>query len=104
MILNDYQDVVKAGVTPEQEVLTKHFCYFGPVPENLYLAVKDEKWSAALRLAATMAGAEVEDRPELRLRFWGQGLGEHAMVMLSGMTNLDLNARLTIGEVLALSY
>ncbi|CAK3772217.1 Serine threonine- kinase ppk4 [Lecanosticta acicola] len=104
LVLNDYQRLVKAGITPEQEVLTKHFCYFGPVPESLYQQIEDEKWRAALQLASRMAEAEVEERPMLRLRVWGQELGDKAMDMLSGMTNLDPKARLTIDQVLALPY
>lgn len=102
--MNNYQDLAKAGITPEQEILTKHFCYFGPVLESLYQQIKDEKWRTALRLASRMAEAEVKERPMLRYTVWGQELGEAAMELLSGMTNLDPKARLTIDQVLALPY
>lgn len=102
--MNDYQSLKKAGITPEQEIVTKHFCYFGPVPESLYQQIKDEDWRNALRLAAQMADAEVEERPVLRMSFWGEELGPAALDMLSGMTNLDPKARLTIDEVLAHPY
>ncbi|GAB1732624.1 hypothetical protein NU195Hw_g3713t1 [Hortaea werneckii] len=104
LILNDYQNLAKAGVTPEQEVLTRHFCYFGPVPDSLYQQIKDEKWRHALQLASSMAEAEVKERPMLRLRAWGQELGESAPDLLSGMTNIDPKGRLTIDQVLAHPY
>ncbi|CZS96161.1 uncharacterized protein RAG0_05596 [Rhynchosporium agropyri] len=104
LILNDYQKLVKAGISPEQEVVTRHFCYFGPVPESLYQQIKDEKWRNALQLASKMAKAEVEERPMLRMMVWGQELGETALEMLSGMTNLDPKARLKIDQVLALPF
>ncbi|KAF2724743.1 kinase-like protein [Polychaeton citri CBS 116435] len=104
LILNDYQNLVKAGITPEEEVVTKHFCYFGPVPESLYQHIKDQKWRVALQLASRMAEAEVEERPMLRMRAWGQNLGETALDMLSRMTNLDPKARMTIDQVLAHPY
>lgn len=104
LLLNDYQDLVKAGVTPEQEIMTKHFCYFGPVPESLYQQIKDEKWRTALRLAAKMAEQEVEERPSLKLRVWGEDLGETAVDLLSGMTSLDPDARMTIDQVLVHPY
>ena len=102
--LSHYQNLIKAGITPEQEIVTKHFCYFGPIPESFYQQIEDEKWRTALQLASRMAEAEVKERPMLRLRVWGQELGETAMDMLSGMTNLDPNARLTIDQVLAHPY
>ncbi|KAI7352865.1 hypothetical protein KC320_g4301 [Hortaea werneckii] len=104
LILNDYQKLAKAGVTPEQEVLTRHFCYFGPVPESLYQQIKDKKWRHALQLASSMAEAEVKERPMLRLRAWGQELGESALDLLSAMTNIDPKGRLTIDQVLAHPY
>ncbi|KAF1349033.1 kinase-like domain-containing protein [Delphinella strobiligena] len=104
LILNDYQDLVKAGITAEQEVITNHFCYFGPVPETLYQQIKDEKWRSALRLASKLAEEKVEEQPDLRLRVWGEDLGETALDMLSEMTNLDPTARVTIDQVLAHPY
>jgi hypothetical protein len=103
-MLNDYQNLVKAGITAEQEVITNHFCYFGPVPETLYQQIKDEKWRSALRLASRVADEKVEEQPNLRLRVWGEELGEMALDMLSGMTNLDPTARVTIDQVLAHPY
>lgn len=104
IVLNDYQKLLQAGIAPEQEVVTKHFCYFGPVPESFYERIDNKEWETALRMASRVADAEVEDRPMLRLKVWGQELGESAVEMLSGMTNLDPAARLTIDQVLALPY
>lgn len=102
--MNNYQNLVKAGITAEQEVLTNHFCYFGPVPETFFQQIKDEKWKSALRLASRMAEEKVEKQPDLKLRVWGEELGESALDMLSGMTNLDPRARVTIDQVLAHRY
>ncbi|EMF16201.1 kinase-like protein [Sphaerulina musiva SO2202] len=90
LILKDYQDLVKAGISAEQAVVVKHFCYFGPVPESLYEQIKDKDWRSAFRAASREAKAA--------------DLGEEAIEMLSGMTNLDPRARLTIDQVLALPF
>lgn len=97
--MNDYQNLVKAGITTEQEVITNHFCYFGPVPETLYQQIKDEKWRSALRLASRMVEEKVEEQPNPRSRVWGEDKGERALDMLSGMTKLDPTARVTIDQV-----
>ncbi|KAF1849203.1 kinase-like protein [Cucurbitaria berberidis CBS 394.84] len=104
LVLHDYQELLKAGIPPEQEVITKHFCYFGPVPESLYEQIKDENWRTALRGAAKMAEAEVQERPMLRLETWGQQLGEAAVDLLSKTTSLDPKSRSTIDQVLALPF
>lgn len=103
-MLNDYQALARAGITPEQEIISKHFCYFGPVPKGLYRQIKDENWRTALQVASRVAEVEVEERPTLRLNVWAQELGQTAMDMLSAMTNLDPEARPTIDEVLAFPY
>lgn len=51
-----------------------------------------------------MAEEQVEEQPNLGLRVWGEELGEMALDMLSGMTNLDPTARLAIDQVLAHPY
>ena len=68
--MNDYQNLAKAGVTPEQEVI-RHFCSFGPVPDSLHQPVKDKKWRNALQLASSMAEAEEKKRPMLKVKAWG---------------------------------
>lgn len=70
-----------AGISPEQDMVIKHFYYFGPVTENLCKRIRDEDWRAALRGAARAADVEVTERPEARMRSWieGEGLGEHTV-------------------------
>lgn len=102
--MKDHQDLVKAGVSPEQAVVVNHFCYFGPVPESLYEQIKDEDWRSAFRAASTAAEAAVEGEPFLRMGAWVQELGEEAIEMLTGTMNLDPRGRLTIEQVLALPF
>lgn len=100
MLLDNYQDLLKAGITPEQEVLTRHFAYFGPVPESLYTHIPDETWKTALRSAAQAADLEVAQRPGLRLRIWGQQMTQLTLELLSKMNNLDPGARPRIRQLL----
>lgn len=95
---------MKAGITAEQEIVTKQFCYFGPVPESFYQQTKDGGWRHAFRMAARVAEAEVEERPMLRMKVWGEELGETAVELLTGMTNLYPKGRLTIEQVLDHAY
>ncbi|WPB04330.1 uncharacterized protein RHO25_008976 [Cercospora beticola] len=101
LILNNYKELEKAGIEQELEVLTRHFSYFGPVPEGLYEQFRDEKAKKALRMASDVADAEVAEQPEARLKIWGEAYGEVALDCLSGMTNLDPKARLKIDKVVA---
>jgi len=57
----------KNGVTPEQEILHRHFLYFGPLPEGLLKQVKDESWCEALKELSKMAEVTVND--DLGIRF-----------------------------------
>lgn len=100
LLLDNYQDLLKAGITPEQEVLTRHFAYFGPVPESLYTHIPDEAWKTALRSAAQAADLEVTERPGLKLRIWGQQMTQPTLELLSRTNNLDPGARPTIRQVL----
>ena len=100
LLINNYQDLLKAGITPEQEVLTRHFAYFGPVPESLYTRTPDEAWKTVLRTAAHAADLDLCERPELRLRIWGQQMTEPTLDLLSELDNLDPGARPTIRQVL----
>lgn len=92
--------MLTAGISPEQEVVTRHFSYFGPVPEGLYRCLADEQWKEAFKIASRVAHDEVIARPELRLRVWGQEMGTNALDMLADMLNLDPAARLSIDQVL----
>jgi hypothetical protein len=101
LVIEDWKELIQAGFPPEQEIVTKHFCYFGPVPESLYKQIRDETWRQAFRAAAEAADAEVAERPELRMKFWTQGLGESTFDLLEKITNLDPSSRPKIEEVLA---
>lgn len=100
LLINDYQELVKTGVTAEQEILTRHFSYFGPVSEGLLKQVNNENWWKALKGASGLAEHAVKEQPELRFEHWGKELGSEAQNMISGMTNPDPTARTTIDQVL----
>lgn len=104
LLLNDYQELAKRGITPEQEILTRHFCYFGPVPSAALKVAGDEKWAAALEGAAKIADEMARDEPALRFEQWGKELGLEAVRMIRGMTALDPKARLSIDQVMAHSF
>ena len=101
LLLNDYQELVARGITPEQEILTRHFCYFGPVPDAVLQVVGDEDRSAALEGAAKIADEMVKDEPGLRFERWGEELGPEALHMIAGMMALDPKARLGIDQIMA---
>ena len=86
---------------PEQEILTRHFSYFGAVTEGLLRQVNDEHWSESLKSASRVSERAVEDQPDQRFEQWGAGLGTAALAMISGMMKMDPGARLTIDRVLA---
>jgi serine/threonine protein kinase len=100
LLLENYQDLVRLGITPEQEVLSRHFAYFGPVPDALYRRVDDEVGRALLRDMAKIADARVESQPECRFFYWSKELGPVAQDAISQMTRLDPTARPTIEQVL----
>ena len=96
LLLADYQELVKHGIRPEQEMLTGHFSYFGPATEGLLKQVDSEVWCKALKGASPMAEEEMKHRPELRFERWGEDLGPAAVDMISGMKNPGPAARTTI--------
>jgi serine/threonine protein kinase len=100
LLINDYQELVKSGIRPEQEILIRHFSYFGPVSDGLLKQVKNEDWCNALSGASEIAEEAVKEQPELRFERWGKELGSEAQNMISGMTNPDPTARTTIDQVL----
>lgn len=101
LLLDNYHDLLRFGITPEQEVLSRHFTYFGPVPEELYSRVDDEAGRALLRDMSKIADATVESQPERRFLYWSQELGPVAQDAISQMTTLDPTTRPTIEQVLA---
>ncbi|KAK3943485.1 kinase-like protein [Diplogelasinospora grovesii] len=100
LLLNDYQKLVKHGIMPEMAIHVRHFSYFGLVPEGLLKQVNDEAWCKALKGASRIAEETVREQPELRFERWGEELGSEALNMISGMTNPDPTARITIDQVL----
>ncbi|KAH0284910.1 kinase-like protein, partial [Aureobasidium sp. EXF-3399] len=93
-------DLLRFGITPEQEVLGRHFTYFGPVPDALYRRVDDEAGCALLRDMSMIADETVENQPERRFLYWSRELGPVAQDAISQMTTLDPTARPTIEQVL----
>ncbi|KAI2603666.1 kinase-like domain-containing protein [Hypoxylon sp. NC1633] len=101
LLLNDYQELAKSGIRPEQEILIRHFSYFGLVPEGLLKQVNSKDWCDAMKGASEIAEEAVKEQPELRFERWGKELGTEAQNMISGITNPDPAARTTINQVLA---
>ncbi|KAI7487523.1 kinase-like protein [Hortaea werneckii] len=101
LLLNNYQELAGRGITPEKEILTRHFAYFGPVPDAVFEDVGDENWSAALKGAAGIADELVKDDPRLRFERWGEELGPEALRMIAGMVVLNPKARLDINKIMA---
>ncbi len=113
LLLNDNQELAKRGISPEQEILVRHFSYFGPVPEGLLKQIEpipeglpkqvdsEGWWCSALKGASKIAEKAVAEQPELRFERWGKELEPEAQDMISGMTNPDPTARPTIDQVLA---
>jgi hypothetical protein len=42
LLLNDYKELVKSSIRPEQEILIRHFSYFGPVSDRLLKQVNSK--------------------------------------------------------------
>ncbi|CRJ88525.1 hypothetical protein BN1708_009278 [Verticillium longisporum] len=65
LLPNDYEALEAAGITPEHEILARHFAYFGPAPPGLLEQVGDETSCEALRRASTIADMSWRDQPSL---------------------------------------
>ncbi|KAF2702783.1 kinase-like protein [Pleomassaria siparia CBS 279.74] len=100
LLLDDHHELANRGIAPEQEILVRHFSYFGPAPEGLFKPVNSEDWCSALKAASEIADEAVKEQPELRFKRRGEELDPEAQNMISGMTNLDPLARTTIYQVL----
>ncbi|KAF1944994.1 kinase-like protein [Clathrospora elynae] len=87
LLLNNYQELVRNDIMPEQEILTRHFSYFGSVPKGLLEQVNSDNWCNALKAASRTAEEAVREQPGLRFERWGEELGPEAQNMISGMTN-----------------
>jgi hypothetical protein len=93
--------MAEKAISAEQEILTRHFCYFGPATKGLLDRVQIKEWREALEEVSRHAEKAVEKDPDLKFESWGEELGPDALDMISGMTNPDPTARLTIDQVLA---
>ncbi|KAH7552754.1 kinasehypothetical proteinlike protein [Bipolaris maydis] len=100
LLIDSYEALVKLGISPEQEILTRHFSYFGPANQGLFNHINSEKWTKALRLVSEMTELDVQDQPDLRFEVWGRQLGSGAQEMISGMMKMDPKARSTIHQVM----
>ncbi|EPE05817.1 serine threonine protein kinase [Ophiostoma piceae UAMH 11346] len=101
LLLDSLEELAKNNILPAQEIMTRHFSYFGPVTEGLLEQVDDEVWCKALRGLSDAVDEAVLENPALRFTEWGQSLGPAAVDLLSGMTKPDPTARLTMEQVLA---
>lgn len=81
-------------------MVTRHFCYFGPVPQGLFEQVDDQTWDAAFRDSAEAARQAVEDNPGLSFATWDKQLDPEAYDIIAWMTNLDPATRPSIEQVL----
>ena len=101
MLLNhNYQELKEKEITPEQEILVRHFSYFGPANDRLLERVVHEEWRDDLKGTSELARLEVKDNLKLKFEYWGEELGEEAVDMISSMTNPDPTARPTICQIL----
>ncbi|KAL5317871.1 hypothetical protein ACEPPN_014971 [Leptodophora sp. 'Broadleaf-Isolate-01'] len=96
-------ELAEHGIEPYEDILTRHFAYFGPVNEGLLKQV-DSRGHSILKKASATAELAVNNQPELRFEVWGKELGKAALDMISGMTKPDPTARLTIDQVLDCSW
>lgn len=96
-------ELAELGIMPHEDILTRHFTYFGPVDEGLLKQV-DTREHGTLKKASAIAELAVRNQPELRFEVWGKELGKAALDMITGMTKPDPTARLTVDQVLGCSW
>lgn len=91
-------------IPPEQEIVVRHFMYFGPLPDGLLQHVNDEKWTSLFRAASEIAETEAAEDPDCRFERWSVGDAPHltsdARNMIANMTRLDPAQRVDIDVVL----
>ncbi|KAK5651308.1 hypothetical protein OQA88_12603 [Cercophora sp. LCS_1] len=97
---DEYQELARRGISPEQEMLTRHFSSFGPATEGLLQQVGSAAWCDALKEASAMAELAAKEEPERRFEHWGKDLGPAMQDIISKMTNPDPTARMTIDQVM----
>lgn len=106
LILDDetIQQLKENSMPPEQEIVGRHFMYFGPLPDGLLKHVSDEKWTTLFRAASEIAEAEAAEDPGCRFGLWSMDDAPHltaeAKKMIINMVQLDPNQRPSIDTVL----
>lgn len=100
LLINDYPELAKLGVSPQQAVLTRHFSCFGPANEGLLNVIDSEKWKKALRILSEMTYLVIQDQQDMSFEVWGHAFGSGAHKMISGMTKIDPRARPTINQIM----
>lgn len=92
------------GMPAEQEIVVRHFLYFGPLSEGQLNHVADEMWHTLFTSAASIAEEEAIDDPDAKFERWPKDIAPHltpeAKDMIIKMTRLDPAERATIDEVL----
>lgn len=98
------RELKENGMPPEQEIVVRHFMYFGPLPEGPLKHVDDEKWTMLFRAASEIAETEAAEDPDCRFERWSVDDAPHltseAKDMITNMTRLDPAQRPSIDEVL----
>lgn len=106
IILDDnmIQELKEHGMPAEQEIVVRHFLYFGPLSEGLLRHVHDETWEGLFKGASGLAEMAVADDPDARFERWSSDVVPHltpaAQEMMSEMMYLDPGRRATIDEIL----
>ncbi len=74
LVLSDdgFEAIKAANVRPEQEIVTRHFIYFGPATEGLLRRVDDEMWCTALKDSSAQAEVVRREQPDDRFDSWGK--------------------------------
>ncbi|KAF1994232.1 kinase-like protein [Amniculicola lignicola CBS 123094] len=101
LLINNYRELLQFGISPEQEILLRHFSFFGPVSEGLLKRIDSEEWSNNFKTWSKMAEAAITEHPENKFESWGLGMGTEAYSLISGIVQIDPTARSTIDQVLA---
>lgn len=100
MLIIDPKVLEFLGMSPEEEVLSRHVEYFGPASDVLYKRIGNETGRAFLKKTINASTVPYETDPERRLTHWGQDLGPVALDIIGRMTSMDPPARPTITEIL----
>ncbi len=93
-------ELAAVGIAPHEDILTRHFTYFGPANEGLLKQVDGGHAHNMLLKTSAVAERAVDDQPELRFEVWGEELGDAAVAMIAGLTRPDPEGRLTVEEML----